>query len=94
MACTIFIGSTICIIPLSISLKYKQLKLRFYGICSDCQPELIYGRKSILKFQLWIILIIHNNSLILDVIMYMYSCTINTMYTNQFLCSSHLTLNK
>jgi hypothetical protein len=49
---------------LSIILEHKQLKLRFYGICSDS-----------LKFHFWIILIIHNNPLILDAIIYMYSCT-------------------
>jgi hypothetical protein len=60
---------------LSIILEHKQLKLCFYGICLDSQPELIHGRKPSLKFHFWIILIIHNNPLILDAIIYMYSCT-------------------
>jgi hypothetical protein len=46
---------------LSISIEHKQLKLCFYDICLDSQPELIHGRKPSLKFQFWIILIIHNN---------------------------------
>jgi hypothetical protein len=78
MPSTLFIVSTICIISLSITLKHKQLKFRFYGICSDSQPELIHRRKSSLKFQFWVILIIYNVPLILDAIIYMYSCTINT----------------